>query len=96
MSDLSILEQITSVEELIRNYRTIFDKVKKTKKPLIVLRRNRPDIALVAIDWLREVEDRLREAEEETVLAIIGEGRKEFKQGKAKVLKSITTLMKSG
>lgn len=94
MSDLSILDQITSVEEIVRNYRAIFDKVKKSGKPIIVLRRNIPDIALVTVDWLKETEKKLNQSEEEKALHLIREGKKEFKQKKAKILKSITSLMK--
>lgn len=93
MSSLSILDQIVSIEELVRNYRTIFDKVKKSKKPMIVLRRNVPDIALVDIETLDEMEKKLKQLEEEQILKIVEEGRKEFKERKTKVLKSITSLM---
>lgn len=93
MNNLSLLDQIVSVEELVRNYRTVFDKVKKTRKPMIVLRRNIPDIALVDVGYFRDVEQKLKELEEEKVLKIVEEGRKEFKKGKAKVLKSITSLI---
>lgn len=88
----SILRQLVSVQEVARNYRAIFDRVKKTKKPIIVLRRNIPDVALVDVNWLEEVEKELQELEEERVLRIVTEGRKEFKEDKAKVLKSITSL----
>lgn len=95
MNSLSILDQIVSVEEVARNYRAVFDRVKKSKRPLIVLRRNSPDIVLVDIDWLKEIEVRLKKLEEERLLAIVKEGRQDFKTGKAKILKSITSLMKS-
>jgi len=94
MNNLSILDQIISVEELVRNYRSVFDKVKKTREPMIVLRRNTPDIALVDVESLRQMEQRLKELEEEKILKIVAEGREEFKKGKAKILKSITSLMK--
>ena len=93
MNNLNILDRLISVEEMVRHYRTIFDKVKQEKKPVIILRRNRPDIALVDVDWLKETETKLKEYEEERALRLVTEGRRELKTGKAKVLKSITKLM---
>lgn len=95
MTTLSIFNQIVSVEEMIRNYRFIFDKVKSTGKPIIVLRRNRPDVALINIDWLEQTERKLKQFEEENMIKIVNEGRKEWKKGKVKVMKSISTLMKN-
>lgn len=95
MTTLSIFNQIVSVEEMIRNYRFIFDKVKSTGKPIIILRRNRPDVALINIDWLEKTERKLKQFEEENMIKIVNEGRKEWKKGKVKVMKSISTLMKN-
>lgn len=95
MSTLNILNQIVSVEEMVRNYRMIFDRVKETRKPMIVLRRNRPDIALIDVNLLQEIEEKLKKWEEQQLVGIVKEGREEFKQGKTRVLKSISSLMKN-
>ena len=95
MDTLNLLDQIISVEDLIRNYRTVFDRVKKSNKPMIVLRRATPDVVLVDIEWFKKTEAKLRELEELKIERIVNEGRLEYKKGKAKVLKSITQLMKS-
>lgn len=95
MNNLSALDQIVSVEEMVRNYRAVFDRVKKNKKPMVVLRRNAPDIALVDVGWLRNIEEKIRKIEEEKAMGIVKEGREEYRQGKTRRLKSITSLMKS-
>lgn len=95
MSNLSMLEQIVSVEDMIRNYRMIFDKVKKLKKPIVVLRRNKPDVAVVDIGWLKRAETIMQTVDEEKALLLIQEGNAEHIKGKTKVLKSIGSLMKS-
>lgn len=95
MSNFSVLDQIISVEDMIRNYRQVFDKVKLDKKPMIILRRNYPDVALVDVTWLRETERKLHDLTEKRILKIVTDGRNEHKNKKTKVLKSIVRLMKN-
>ena len=93
MYNLDLLDQLASVEDVARNYRALFDKVKATKKPVVILKRNVPEVAIIDISWLKRVEKKLRKIEEERILTIVEKGRKEFKKGKTKVLKSIVPLM---
>lgn len=95
VEDFSFLNQITSVEEIVRNYRALFDWVKKTKKPLFVLRRNVPDVAVVDVGWLKNLEAKLNQAEEERILEMAKGVEKEFRAGKAKVLTSLANLGKT-
>ena len=75
--------EFTNSRQIQRNYRKLFDQVKKTKKPLIVMRKNKPDVAIVDIGKLEELEAI------NTVLASF----KEAKKGKAKELKSFVDLI---
>ena len=93
MYNLDFLKQLASIEDLARNYRALFDKVKATKKPLVILKRNVPEVAVVDISWLQKVEKSFKKMEEERVLGLVETGRKELKKGKTKVLKSIDSLM---
>lgn len=81
------LPRMTSVRELQRNYRQLAEVVKKTKKPIVVMNNNQPDIALVDIKHLEEFERIDNELEEMKALETIRKGRKEFLAGKAKLLK---------
>lgn len=44
----------TSAREIQRNYRKVVEKVKKTNQPIIVINRNKPDVAIMSIDALQE------------------------------------------
>lgn len=73
----------TTARELQRNYRDIFDLAKKTKEPIFVMRNNKPDVAIIDVAKLEEME---------AILAVL-ESREEARAGKAKILKgSLTDL----
>lgn len=73
----------TTGRELQRNYRKVFDLVKKTKQPVVVMRNNKPDVAIIDAKKLEEME---------AILAVL-QSREEARQGKVKELKgSLTDL----
>lgn len=67
----------TTTREIQRNYRKIFDLVKKSQEPVVVMRNNKPDVAIVDVGKLQEMEAVI------TVLL----SREEARSGKTKVLK---------
>lgn len=69
--------KITTAKELQKNYRKIFDGVKKTKEPVLVMRNNKPDVAIIDAKKLEEME---------VVISIL-QSREEARAGKAKPLK---------
>ena len=76
------LPRFTTAHELQKNYRKIFDLAKKTGEPIVVMRNNKPDVAIV---------DVVKLAEMQAVLDVL-ESRAEARQGKVKVLKSFKDL----
>ena len=72
----------TTAREIQRNYRKIFDEVKKSKEPVFVMKNNRPEVAIIDAKELEEME---------AVLAVI-ESREEMKAGKGKLLRSLADL----
>lgn len=50
-----ITKNITA-REMLRNYRSVFDSVKRTKQPAIVTARKQPQVAIISMDDLRELE----------------------------------------
>lgn len=72
-----ILPQTTTAKEIQRNYRKIFDQVKKTGEPVVVMRNNEPDVAIVDAKKLEEME----------IIISILQSREEARSGKAKPLK---------
>lgn len=71
------LPKITTAKEIQKNYRKIFDMVKKTKEPVLVMRNNKPDVAIVDAKKLEEME---------AIITVL-ESREEARAGKAKELK---------
>ena len=45
-----------SAREIQRNYKKIFQKVKRTKQPIVVISDNTPQAAIVSMEQLREYE----------------------------------------
>lgn len=72
------LPRTTTAREIQRNYRKIFDLVKKTKEPIVVMKNNRPDVAIVDVKKLEEME---------AIITVL-QSREEARAGKAKVLKN--------
>lgn len=66
----------TTAKQLQQNYRKVFDLAKKTKEPVIVMRNNKPDVAIIDAKKLEEIE---------ATMAVL-ESREEARAGKAKML----------
>lgn len=76
------LPKFTTAKQLQKDYRKIFDEVKKTGEPVLVMRNNQPDVAIVDAKKLEEMQ---------AVLDIFA-SREEARVGKTKVLKSLRDL----
>lgn len=87
------LHNIVSVSDIQKNYRKIFNKVKKTKNPVVVMRGSEPEVVVMDINTLEDLEKRLEELEAEVTLKAIEEGEKEFKEGKTVTAKSLADLL---
>lgn len=55
--------------ELQRNYKKVFAKAKASKKPVIIMSNNKPQAAVISMDYLEELESAKETAE---ILAIPG------------------------
>ena len=44
-----------TARDILRNYREVFDKVKKTKQPAVVISQKEPQVAVVAVDDLERL-----------------------------------------
>ena len=76
------LPHFANARDIQRNYRTLFDQIKKTKKPLIVLRGDQPDVAIIDI----------KQFEELSAIASAIRSLKQIKGGKTKHLTSLADL----
>lgn len=48
------LTNTISAREMQRNYKKIFDRVKRTKEPVIVISNNKPQAAIVSLDVIAD------------------------------------------
>lgn len=72
----------TTAKDIQKNYRKVFDEAKKTGEPIIVMRNNKPDVAIIDAKKLEEME---------AILAVL-ESREEARRGKVKLLRSLKDL----
>lgn len=72
----------TTGREIQRNYKRVFDSVKKTKEPVFVMKNNIPQVAIVDAKKLEELE---------AIIAVLA-SREEARRGKAKILRSLKDL----
>ncbi|MBI4096345.1 MAG: type II toxin-antitoxin system Phd/YefM family antitoxin [Candidatus Levybacteria bacterium] len=72
----------TTAKQLQQDYRSIFDLAKKTKEPIVVMRNNKPDVAIIDVKKLEEME----------AVNDVLESREEARRGKVKFLRSLRDL----
>lgn len=72
----------TTIREIQRNYKKVFEEVKKTKEPIVVMKNNLPDVAIVDVAKLVELE----------AIASAKKGFIEYTQGKVKTFKSLADI----
>ena len=77
-----LFPKTTSAREIQRNYRKIFDHVKRTKQPVVVMKNNKPQVAIVDYKKLEEME----------AVELVWRSYKEAQEGKAKIFKSLADL----
>jgi len=74
--------KMTTARDIQRNYKMVFDSVKKTKEPVFVMKNNKPQVAIVDAKKLEEME---------AIIAVL-QSREEARRGKAKILRSLKDL----
>lgn len=84
----------TTVREIQRNYKRVFEEVKRTRNPVIVLKNNKPDVAIIDMKAFEDLNSRLEELELADALRSIEQGLLEHKSGKTKTAKSLADLLK--
>lgn len=72
----------TTAREIQRNYKKIFDEVKKTKEPVYVMKNNKPQVAIIDAEKLSEIE---------AINAVLT-SKAEIDAGKGKILRSLKDL----
>lgn len=89
----TLMPRTVSVSDIQKKYRQVFDAVKKSKEPVVVLSNNKPDVAIIDYDSLEALRKIAYEAEIENTLRAVEEGRKEYKKGKTIKASSLADLI---
>jgi len=89
----TLIPQTVSVRDVQRNYRKIFDLVRTSGEPVIVLKNNQPEVVIASIEKLEKLERQLRKLEEKEALEAIRAYQREKRKKRLKVLrKSLVNL----
>ena len=81
-----------SVKDVQASYKAIFDNAKSSKKPIIVLKNNKPEVAIIDIETLEEMYKKIEQFEMEDLNKAIQIYKKEKKAGKLRRLNSLDDL----
>lgn len=82
------------MREILRNWKAVFKKAKRLKKPIIIVdEKEQPEGALVSLEWLKEQQKWYTEIPEELVdtvkaNAVVAEALREYKEGKTVTIDS--------
>lgn len=90
---ISLMPKTVSSSDIQKKYREIFDEVKKTKEPVIVLHGNKPDVAIVDFNYLEGLKQESYDKELKDAIAAIRAGERELKTGKTKIFPSLANLL---
>lgn len=90
----TLMPNTVSVSDIQKNYRKVFDRVKRTKEPVIVLSNNKPDVAIIGYDELETLRKVAHEVEVKDALAAIADGDRELQTGKTKTASTLAELLK--
>ena len=90
---ISLMPKTVSSSDIQKKYREIFNEVKRTKEPVIVLHGNKPDVAIVDFNYLEELKEASYEKELKDTIKAVREGRKEYRTGKTIKAKSLADLI---
>lgn len=89
---MSLIPKLTSAAAIQRNYRKVIETVKETKEPVVILRRNKPEAAVVDIETFEQLIKKAESYDELRALETITQSEKEFKSGKAEKFSSLADL----
>lgn len=89
----TLMPNTVSVSDIQKNYRRVFDRAKKTKEPVIVLSNNKPDVVIMDIESLDDLNRKLEALEIEDTLRAVEEGERELKEGKTKTAASLAEFL---
>lgn len=61
-----------SAREIVRNYKNVFGLVKRTNQPAVVVTQNEPQVAIISMDDLHELEQLKQRQSTKALLGLVG------------------------
>jgi len=89
---MDLLPNTVSARDIQRNYRKIFDRAKRSKKPIVVMTNNVPDVVIMDVKELEDLYTKAEQAELRQALRAIKVYKNEKRLGKLKTLPSLKDL----
>lgn len=81
---MQIMPKTVTPREIQRSYRKIFDEVKETQEPVVVMKNNKPEVAIVSVEIMENYLTKKSKVKKDPVKALkklrgIWEGRPDWK-----------------
>ena len=89
---MDLLPNTVSARDIQRNYRKIFDRVKRLKKPVVVMTNNTPDVVIMNVKELENLYTKAEQTELRQTLQAIKLYKREKGSGKLRTLSSLRDL----
>jgi len=86
---------LVSVSDLQRNYAGLLKNLNTTKKPLFVLKNNKPEAVIILPDLFQTMTERIRELEEKEALFALTVYKKEKQTNRLTKMKTIDELFEN-
>jgi len=90
---MALIPKLISASAIQRSYKKVIEMAKETKEPVVILRRNKPEAAVVDIDTFEELSKKADSYDELRALRTIAQSEDEFKEGKAEKFTSLSDLL---
>mgnify|MGYP001579394523 CR=1 FL=1 len=81
---MNIIPTLVSASDLQRDSARIINLAKSSDQPVVIIRNNKPEVAILGVKKLQKMIDRIQELEEKYLLQVIKEGDEEYRLGKTR------------
>lgn len=81
---MNIIPTLVSASDLQRDSARILNLAESSDQPVVIIRNNKPKVAILGVKKLQKMIDRIQELEEKYLLQVIKEGDEEYRLGKTR------------
>ncbi|MBI4121702.1 MAG: type II toxin-antitoxin system Phd/YefM family antitoxin [Parcubacteria group bacterium] len=88
-----VFPKTVSIQEIQKSYRTLFNEVMKTKDPLLVLKKNKPEVVILDVETYEHMVDNVEKFEHEMARQAIEDYHEAKKAGTLIKINSLADLL---